>query len=665
MTDSTQPSNLDYARFHGIANDYQAERLPKQHDDIIEPPFDFGKAHLTISKRLEEKLSISKAGTDLLSSVIKTAPLLDNAAVWEEIRPGIPEESQLKIIVHRLAIDNEEELLAIRREASLDKLVIDLPLEIVVEDNDESVRFPCYIKELPIELLEMATQEKIYCTAGAAGFLETVTDTSRPRKILEYVPMPDPELLFKVGHIHSLINKFLFTVTSSDLIGAKASNGEKIHYHAKDPNPAVIPFRQLSEDVTNTQTKASQDNEHANHKTRLKHRVSPLAKNFRSSLSLQFSAPESLSTFMSVRGRAKRRKSQQYPSFSSAKDVYLLEGSIEPEHKEPNPNQTMHENLTIEVELVETPAIDIDSGNLSLFVSATMLQSHRSLLHLLETAPGPPFLFFRDYTSLPPAPSFLNSSVDNNSGRNSGKWTLDFKNEIWVDADLTISPCAGILLTTLQETTQVYLPGHNPKLPWASVVLRSSLEERIYRACMKYEHLYVLVCHSVSDICGGKSTITVNQRVSESFQNLRAFCDSLSKESSVTAMIVPPLAESLAKWVFHLAAKHHYTAPWSRYSEESHEVTSAAHSLTGSYNPSQQPTACELSLRVFGFNSFAVWTIISISLDSSYAGAGIDAVSKFIDMDVDQRREAYGTILGDRCLSRMEKFLWRHYHAII
>lgn len=186
-----QPSILEYARFHGIANDHRAlkleEVLPQQHEDTEGLRLEVEEAHLTVSNWLEERPLASTAGANFLLPVIKPASSPRNAAAWEDILPDIPRETELKLIVPRLAIDNEVDLLSIRDEASLNNLPLNLPLEGVIDDNDEGVRFPRYIQNLSTEILEMITQEKIYCKAGAA---ETVRDMSRTGDMLEYVSIP-------------------------------------------------------------------------------------------------------------------------------------------------------------------------------------------------------------------------------------------------------------------------------------------------------------------------------------------------------------------------------------------------------------------------------------------------------------------------------------------
>lgn len=64
-----------------------------------------------------------------------------------------------------------------------------------------------------------------------------------------------------------------------------------------------------------------------------------------------------------------------------------------------------------------------------------------------------------------------------------------------LDADIIAAPNTGVVLSTIEELQERYLPGHDPEeLDLIGInELVSPLRERIYPLMPRYEHLYVLI----------------------------------------------------------------------------------------------------------------------------------------------------------------------------
>src|SRR5699024_9249723 len=96
-----------------------------------------------------------------------------------------------------------------------------------------------------------------------------------------------------------------------------------------------------------------------------------------------------------------------------------------------------------------------------------------------------------------------------------------------------------------------------------SLNIISPLRERIILVAPRYEHLYIFICHA-----GGTTTKkhpvapTADKRTLASITSLIAFCNSASKYSTITPLLITPSApETVAEWILSLACKHSFELP--------------------------------------------------------------------------------------------------------
>ncbi|KAE8145701.1 hypothetical protein BDV25DRAFT_170291 [Aspergillus avenaceus] len=267
-----------------------------------------------------------------------------------------------------------------------------------------------------------------------------------------------------------------------------------------------------------------------------------------------------------------------------------------------------------------------------LFLSTSLLKTHLSIVRALERMPTPPGMIYRDYEDdihARPSQPPTNTSL-----------TLP------KEADIIISPTTGIILTTLQATTQLFLPGHrlNPKLNGLKCI-NSPLRERIFLLSSRYKRLYIFVTHSTSETKGTNSW-TADSRSLNSFTALTAFCDSLSSYSTISPILLPQLPETIIGWILALAQKHTFQFPCSS-------------NVTG-FTPINPPSAMEketsweLFLRRVGLNPYAAQTVLtSLKVEGKNPvlegdiEEGFGALSVFIEMPSDRRQELFGAFMGE------------------
>lgn len=278
-----------------------------------------------------------------------------------------------------------------------------------------------------------------------------------------------------------------------------------------------------------------------------------------------------LSTFMETRGReAKRRKIEKSPYFDKPLSDSVGTGSstIQGQVHETRNNEEMptdpapDPDYNYSIPLVPQNAHQFKTL-LLLIVSAALLQSDRHLVWRLENLSPAPKLIFRDYTSY------------SNHGVGSKEIITEEEGH---EADIIVSPQTGIILTTSQETTQVYLPGHKNRASSSSKADNSTsfdspLRERIARVAVRYELIYVLIRFPVVKTRKGSTTgvdrtspdsksqshsepIATDPKTLSSIRSLTAFCALLDQFSAVIPLLVPASETEIVDLICSIAQKH-------------------------------------------------------------------------------------------------------------
>ncbi|KAE8333881.1 hypothetical protein BDV39DRAFT_211921 [Aspergillus sergii] len=343
----------------------------------------------------------------------------------------------------------------------------------------------------------------------------------------------------------------------------------------------------------------------------------------------------SLSTFMETRGRAERRQitavSPYFTNNMPAEDVVEYQDlAIDGRslHEYEKPTDILEEVQPLGLELTEQrypqyPQLQAQNHEQPLlFLSTGLLKSHLPIIQGLERLKTPPAVIYRDY-DVP----IQNQPVP-------GIWIpsqASIKHDLPKEADIIVSPTAGTILTTLQATTQLYLPGHkpNPHTNGAKCI-NSPLRERIFLLAPRYKHLYVFVTHGTSSLSSGQGNAprwTADRRLLASFTSLTAFCDSMA----FTPVNPTP------KTKFDIDAM-------------------------------ENETRWEVFLRRVGLNPYAAQIILTvlrherdIPKRNDNVGTSDDvekemgALSSFIEMSPERRRELFPDLIGERSDAILEK----------
>ncbi|OGM51190.1 hypothetical protein ABOM_000220 [Aspergillus bombycis] len=401
--------------------------------------------------------------------------------------------------------------------------------------------------------------------------------------------------------------------------------------------------------------------------------------NFKYTLASQSSILGSLSTFMEARGRVKRRqRTAVSPYFTNN---VRLEDIVE--HQDPAIKAESSHGYEEQKDMLEelySPGLELTTQRYPqypqlqahtheqplLFVSTALLKSHLPIIQGLERLQSPPAVIYRDY-DVPirdqPIPRI---------------WTLsqtNTKDNLPKEADIIVSPTAGIILTILQATTQLYLPGHRPNPQTnGTKCINSPLRERIFLLAPRYRYLYVFVAHGTSSPKYGQDNAprwTADRRLLASFTSLTAFCNSMSANSTISPILISPSSNTLIEWILALARKHAFQLPTN--TVDLPQTTSFT-----PVNPTQKnkfdikamenETRWEIFLRRGGLNPYAAQTILTILTykreipkckDNDRTPHDVEeeisALSRFIEMSPERRQELFPDLIGKRNEAILEK----------
>ncbi|KAL1852586.1 hypothetical protein Plec18170_005717 [Paecilomyces lecythidis] len=375
-----------------------------------------------------------------------------------------------------------------------------------------------------------------------------------------------------------------------------------------------------------------------------------------------FSALGSLSSFMKLRGvTSKRRKTEQSRYFptESSQNEELVDSDLTKHPQEDFKPRRAHDKLNIT--FPDTPPSALVTRSLVLVLSTSLLRTHRHIVRVLESLTPSPTLIFRDYEL--PGPLKPNTSVGNASA-------------ILLESDIILSPTTGIILTTAQATTQLYLPGHKRHVSADGIPsLDSPLRERIARLSLRYDHIYVFICHAPNltmDSSATSPSLTVDPKALSSVQSLMAFCSSLS-DSSVIPLVIPSVQNMILEWIIALSNKHEYSL--QNFKETGRKFTPIKKAEYQSiFESFQDVTPWELFLRRAGLNAFAALAVLELIyrqklLEDTEVSGLVEirdraprGLSYFIEMDPDLRRQLFEPIIGKRAVDTVERAFEKEWH---
>jgi len=529
-----------------------------------------------------------------------------------------------------------------------------------------------------------------------------------------------------MGTIQDLLSK----QTKQELL-VKESDDNNKHLVSETPNTATdlnTLREEYSQTIVSEQTGCLRSSQQSQHRRKRKNRTPDTSgQNLKrinrqkngfpviigqgdSPLSSAFSALGSLSSFMETRGKVSKQTTERSSYFSTS-PTHCDHTSEDSPQKEQIDTCDQQKEMNEEIEIladIATPTLHSRQQihcPLTLVLSTSLLKTDRHIVRYLENLTPSPTLIFRDYGKylytdrhyqVPPGTSIKRKNQYNNIRPPA-------------EADIILSPSTGIILTTSQATTQLYLPGHKPP-PHSQMdgfpQFDSPLRERIARTCIRYERIYVMICHSQtsstkSSSNNNKGSIKVNMttdpRTLSSIRSLMAFCASLAEYCTVILLLVPSSSSAwnnpTVEWILSLATKHTFSIP-----EKQRPVPKniGFTPINGKRNttqtteyplnfPHEEETHWELFLRQAGLNPFAAQAVMAIinaqdREEEQVFGAPHDqyhcpddivehqeprrqprGLSSFIEMHPEQRRRLFGHVVGERVLKRVESVIGRRW----
>lgn len=200
------------------------------------------------------------------------------------------------------------------------------------------------------------------------------------------------------------------------------------------------------------------------------------------------------------------------------------------------------------------------------------------------------------------------------------------------EADLTVSPSTGILLTTMIKVRQKPLPGTKGNSPLYSFIEKVSV---------RYERLIILVSEGLA--YDDMATAGMPPADAIALARFQGFATSLETQAHV--FYIAGGEENLAKWTAHMACRYAADAATQQYL------------LQGESN-------WELFLRRSGMNVHAAQVVLGMlkDADTVIGGQRFCGLAAFIKMSDVERVARFGRILGGtRVLQRVSRVIDRNW----
>ncbi|KAE8139085.1 hypothetical protein BDV38DRAFT_281252 [Aspergillus pseudotamarii] len=387
----------------------------------------------------------------------------------------------------------------------------------------------------------------------------------------------------------------------------------------------------------------------------------------------------SLSTFMEARGRVERRQvtavSPYFTNNMRVEDIVGHQGPVidaRKLHEYEGRKYMLEEVQPLGLELTKQrypqyPQLQVQNNEQPLlFLSTALLKSHLPVIQGLERLKSPPAMIYRDYDVLirnQPVPRIWVPTQVNT------------KHDLPKEADIIVSPTTGIILTTLQATTQLYLPGHKPNPQTnGTKCINSPLRERIFLLAPRYKYLYVFVAHGTSSPRSGRgdaSRWTADRRLLASFTSLIAFCDSMSADSTISPILISPSSDTIIGWILALAHKHAIqlsTDTVNLPQSIAFTPVNPAPKITFDTEAMEDETRWELFLRRVGLNPYAAQIILTVlrhkaetPIRNNVSSAlddvenEVSSLSRFIEMSPERRQGVFPDMIGKKIDAILEK----------
>lgn len=362
----------------------------------------------------------------------------------------------------------------------------------------------------------------------------------------------------------------------------------------------------------------------------------------------------SLARFMDTRGIS--RSESQFGS------RHFIKGSLETNQVGESPSSTPTPDDSVPVRSFKTPSIvdsqtntpapGVPTANLVLFLSTMLLKTHLDLIKKLENLADPPRLIFRDYDPL------LKSLEDLSF------LPPDYRLQLPEEADIIIAPDTGVMLTSIQALTQLYLPAQDLRFPGLGR-FNGPVLTRIMTLSKQYRYLYVLVFHHEAKDENG--TRELDHPSKEAIASLTIWCGILSRFTNSIPIIVASPGK-LANTLVSLAHNHISLLP-----------PRTAPTLPSVMNPVVKPrippihlliteheTRWELFLRMLGLNPFAARLVLGILEARNQVGvtgpevpgeSKASALCAFLEMSSAEMVSEFEELVGEKAMQRVLRTL--------
>ncbi|KAK4085199.1 uncharacterized protein Triagg1_189 [Trichoderma aggressivum f. europaeum] len=303
-----------------------------------------------------------------------------------------------------------------------------------------------------------------------------------------------------------------------------------------------------------------------------------------------------LHNFMELRGMKRPRLGTEPAAMSQYTVAGTLPSIPRSEISATNDRDTVPLQMAEEMPPVPIPYIEIPSEKASFIISVDLA---RPILRKLENMWAPEKLIDVDFsrhntTVLLPGVTQSKEVVS----------PLSF------EADISLSPSTGIIITNILKVKQRSLPGSQSQTP---------LRERVQKVSQRYETLIVLVSESQPK---GEYMGTMAPSDTAAYAEFSSFAVAL--DGDVDVHFIPGATETMASWVL---------AFMCRYSPRSAALSRFL---------SSEETPWEIFLRRAGMNIIAA-KVLSKTL---FEQGGVSGLAVFLNMPVPERVARFGPLVG-------------------
>ncbi|KAL7819856.1 hypothetical protein V8C26DRAFT_419515 [Trichoderma gracile] len=301
-----------------------------------------------------------------------------------------------------------------------------------------------------------------------------------------------------------------------------------------------------------------------------------------------------LHNFMELRGIKRPRLSTQPPAASQPRDA--LPSKLAKEPPESNDREATLIEVANEMPPAQAPQFELPSEKASIIISVDL---PRKILRKMESSWTPEKLIDMDYSRhntqdwLPGAPR-----------------PKEVTSPLSFEADISLSPSTGIIITNILKVRQRPLPGSQ---------LLAPLRERVQQVSQKYETLIVLVSESNSQ---GEVMGTLAPSDTAAYADFVMFAAAL--DGDVNVQFIPGATITMSSWIL---------AYMCRYSSQCVALSRFL---------SSEETPWELLLRRAGMNVFAA----KVLPKTLFEQAGQSGLAAFLNMPSRERVTRYGALLG-------------------